>query len=89
MSIDFVPFFQVSIFMCACNFRPICRRVSDSVHVLDAIVGYDPLDEATKTASKHIPKGGYKQFLRANGLKGKRLGVIFGSLLDHHIKTLR
>lgn len=68
---------------------PICRRVSDSVHVLDAIVGYDPLDEATKTASKHIPKGGYKQFLRANGLKGKRLGVIFGSLLDHHIKTLR
>lgn len=89
MSIDFVPFFQVSIFMCACNFRPICRRVTDSVHVLDAIVGYDPLDEATKTASKHIPKGGYKQFLRANGLKGKRLGVIFGSLLDHHIKTLR
>ncbi|CAN7043925.1 unnamed protein product [Brassica rapa subsp. trilocularis] len=68
---------------------PICRRVSDSVHVLDAIVGYDPLDEATKTASKYIPKGGYKQFLRANGLKGKRLGVVFGSLLDHDIKTLR
>ncbi|RID75973.1 hypothetical protein BRARA_B02980 [Brassica rapa] len=68
---------------------PICRRVSDSVHVLDAIVGYDPLDEATKTASKYIPKGGYKQFLRANGLKGKRLGAVFGSLLDHDIKTLR
>ncbi|KAL0692854.1 hypothetical protein Bca4012_060034 [Brassica carinata] len=68
---------------------PICRRVSDSVHVLDAIVGYDPLDEATKTASKYIPKGGYKQFLRANGLKGKRLGIVFGSLIDHHIKTLR
>ncbi|KAG5411433.1 hypothetical protein IGI04_007752 [Brassica rapa subsp. trilocularis] len=61
----------------------------NSVHVLDAIVGYDPLDEATKTASKYIPKGGYKQFLRANGLKGKRLGVVFGSLLDHDIKTLR
>ncbi|KAJ0242678.1 Amidase signature domain-containing protein [Hirschfeldia incana] len=68
---------------------PICRRVSDSVHVLDAIVGYDPLDEATKTASKYIPKGGYKQYLRANGLKGKRLGIVFGSLLDHDIKTLR
>ncbi|KAL1215700.1 putative amidase [Cardamine amara subsp. amara] len=30
---------------------PICRTVSDAVHLLDAIVGYDPLDEATKTAS--------------------------------------
>ncbi|KAH0939487.1 LOW QUALITY PROTEIN: hypothetical protein HID58_006948 [Brassica napus] len=67
----------------------VANMQKNSVHVLDAIVGYDPLDEATKTASKYIPKGGYKQFLRANGLKGKRLGVVFGSLLDHDIKTLR
>nr|VDD47996.1 unnamed protein product [Brassica oleracea] len=40
---------------------PICRTVSDAVIVLDAIVGYDPLDEATKTASQFISKGGYKQ----------------------------
>ncbi|CAN6911134.1 unnamed protein product, partial [Brassica oleracea] len=40
---------------------PICRTVSDAVIVLDAIVGYDPLDEATKTASEFIPEGGYKQ----------------------------
>ncbi|CAH8306797.1 unnamed protein product [Eruca vesicaria subsp. sativa] len=68
---------------------PMCRTVSDSVYLLDAIVGYDPLDEATKTASKYIPKGGYKQFLRRNGLKGKRLGIVMGSLPDNHIKTLR
>ncbi|KFK30120.1 hypothetical protein AALP_AA7G219500 [Arabis alpina] len=69
---------------------PICRTVSDAVHLLDAIVGYDPLDEATKTASEFIPEGGYKQFLIASGLKGKRLGILMKhSLLDKHIKTLR
>ncbi|KAG7545041.1 Amidase signature domain [Arabidopsis suecica] len=70
---------------------PICRTVSDAVHLLDAIVGYDPLDEATKTASEFIPEGGYKQFLTTNGLKGKRLGIVMkhSSCLDHHIKTLR
>ncbi|KAJ4914317.1 Amidase family protein [Raphanus sativus] len=70
---------------------PICRTVSDAVYLLDAIVGYDPLDEATKIASEFIPEGGYKQFLRASsGLKGKRLGIVMNhSLLDHPIETLR
>jgi amidase len=51
---------------------PICRTVSDAVHLLDAIVGYDPLDEATKTASEFIPEGGYKQFLTTSGLKDEK-----------------
>ncbi|TVU39298.1 hypothetical protein EJB05_12711, partial [Eragrostis curvula] len=56
--------------------RPMCRTVSDAVHVLDAIVGYDALDaEATRAASKYIPPGGYTQFLRIDGLEGKRIGV--------------
>ncbi|XP_043720109.1 probable amidase At4g34880 [Telopea speciosissima] len=56
---------------------PICRTVSDAVYVLDAIVGFDPNDaEATKDALKFIPHGGYKQFLNASGLKGKRLGIV-------------
>ncbi|RVW38602.1 putative amidase C869.01 [Vitis vinifera] len=55
---------------------PICRTVSDAVEVLDVIVGFDYRDEATRTASKYIPQGGYKQFLNANGLKGKRLGIV-------------
>ncbi|CAL5086750.1 unnamed protein product [Urochloa decumbens] len=55
---------------------PMCRTVSDAVHVLDAIVGYDKLDaEATGAASKYIPRGGYTQFLRADGLKGKRIAL--------------
>ncbi|KAL7237403.1 hypothetical protein ACSBR2_003651 [Camellia fascicularis] len=55
---------------------PICRTVSDAVYVLDAIVGFDPYDAvATRKASKYIPHGGYVQFLKADGLRGKRLGI--------------
>ncbi|KAJ0076981.1 hypothetical protein Patl1_36075 [Pistacia atlantica] len=56
--------------------RPICRTVADAVHVLDAIAGFDYNDPATKEASKYIPYGGYKQFLKPYGLKGKRLGIV-------------
>ncbi|PON55086.1 Amidase [Parasponia andersonii] len=78
--------------------------VSDAVCVLDAIVGYDPRDhEATKTAAKFIPECGYKQFLKKDGLKGKRLGIVRNPFLNsyngsgssaistfvHHLKTLR
>ncbi|KAF4383689.1 hypothetical protein F8388_014189 [Cannabis sativa] len=76
--------------------------VSDAVYVLDAIVGYDPRDhEATNAAAKFIPLGGYKQFLKEKGLKGKRLGVVRNPFLDIyngssaistfecHLKTLR
>jgi amidase len=53
-----------------------CRTISDAVHVLDVIVGYDKLDaEATGAASTYIPHGGYTQFLRIQGLRGKRIGV--------------
>ncbi|XP_059654021.1 probable amidase At4g34880 [Cornus florida] len=81
---------------------PICRTVSDAVYVLDAIVGYDPYDAVeTRRASKYIPKGGYLQFLKADGLRGKRLGITsdpyFGfpensdifALFEHHLNTLR
>ncbi|KAK1304152.1 hypothetical protein QJS10_CPB11g01958 [Acorus calamus] len=81
---------------------PICRTVSDAVHVLDAIVGFDPRDsEATKNAEKFIPQGGYKQFLKVDGLKGKRLGILrkqfFGyakgsisnKTFEKHFETIR
>ncbi|KAI3846680.1 hypothetical protein MKX03_029143 [Papaver bracteatum] len=56
---------------------PICRTVSDAVYVLDAIVGFDPNDAvATSSAEKLIPRGGYSQFLKKNGLQGKRLGIV-------------
>ncbi|KAK4401427.1 putative amidase [Sesamum angolense] len=63
---------------------PICRTVSDAVTVLDAIVGFDYNDaQTTRIASKYIPYGGYTQFLKANGLKGKRLGIHGAILVDN------
>lgn len=82
---------------------PICRTVADAAYVLDAIVGYDPYDsEATMKARKYIPQGGYAQFLKPDGLKGKRLGIVRTPFFDYikgfpkentifkqHIRTLR
>lgn len=82
---------------------PMCRTVSDAVYVLDAIVGSDSNDAATREAAKYIPNGGYRQFLNPLGLKGKRLGILRtlfynsgndkGSrrhqTFEHHFQTLR
>ncbi|CAI8616796.1 unnamed protein product [Vicia faba] len=81
---------------------PICRTVSDAVHVLDVIVGFDPRDyEATKSAAKFIPSGGYLQFLNKKGLKGKKIGVLRNpflipykgskviSIFENHLNVLR
>uniref|UniRef100_A0ACD5UW06 Uncharacterized protein n=1 Tax=Avena sativa TaxID=4498 RepID=A0ACD5UW06_AVESA len=80
---------------------PICRTVTDAVHVLDAIVGYDALDAAaTGAASKYIPHGGYVQFLKKHGLNGKRIGVPNGfftypngtvqqMVYQQHLNTIR
>ncbi|CAN1247764.1 Probable amidase At4g34880 [Linum perenne] len=71
---------------------PICRTVSDAVYVLDAIVGVDPRDyEATKEAAEFIPPGGYKQFLKKDGLRGKRLGIDSTVLttFDSHLQSFR
>jgi amidase len=81
--------------------RPICRTVEDAVYVLDAIVGIDHDDNATIGTSQYIPQGGYAQFLKADGLRGKRLGIvrdlfnnirddtILNSTVEQHLKTLR
>ncbi|KAF5951616.1 hypothetical protein HYC85_009560 [Camellia sinensis] len=81
---------------------PICRTVEDAVYVLDVIAGFDPRDdEATREGSQFIPEGGYKQFLKNEGLKGKRLGVVRSPFVDKlhdsaiaasfedHLSTLR
>lgn len=80
---------------------PICRTVADAAYVLDAIAGFDHYDPATRTGSEYIPRGGYKQFLRPHGLKGKRLGIVrnpffnfdkgspLAQVFDHHLQTLR
>lgn len=62
--------------------RPICRTVSDAVHVLEVIAGFDKRDEATETASHYIPQVGYKKFLKMDGLKAKRLGILRKGFFD-------
>ena len=52
---------------------PITRTVEDAVRVFDVIAGYYP----DGSRSPRRPKS-YLEFLKADGLKGKRLGVIEG-----------
>ncbi len=54
---------------------PITRTVKDSAIVLDVIAGYDPNDPATASADGQVPDS-YTAFLRKDGLKGARIGVI-------------
>ncbi|KAL1186517.1 hypothetical protein V6Z11_A01G183300, partial [Gossypium hirsutum] len=62
---------------------PMARTVVDAVHLLNAIVGFDPRDsEATSETAQFIPDGGYKQFLNEDGIIGKRLGVVRHPFLD-------
>lgn len=82
-------------------FRPICRNVTDAVYMLDVIVQSDPRDDVTMEAAKYIPEDGYKQFLKDDGLKGKRIGIvrhpfvemihgaIEKSTFEHHLDLLR
>jgi amidase len=55
---------------------PIARSVADAATVLSAIAGSDPGDPATADADRHA--GDYRRFLDADGLRGKRIGVVRG-----------
>lgn len=54
---------------------PLARTVADAVKVLNVVVGYDPEDAATAWSVGNTEKD-YTNFLRAEGLKGKRIGVL-------------
>jgi amidase len=54
---------------------PLARTVIDVAILLDATVGFDPSDPATKAGDGHIPKS-YRELLRADALKGARIGVL-------------
>ena len=53
---------------------PICRSVEDAVRVLDVIAGYDPADSVTERSIDNLPDS-YLDYLKLDGLKGKRIGV--------------
>lgn len=54
---------------------PITRSVADAAVMLNVLAGVDPADSTTAAAKGHIAPD-YAAFLKKNGLKGKRLGVI-------------
>jgi Asp-tRNA(Asn)/Glu-tRNA(Gln) amidotransferase A subunit family amidase len=54
---------------------PMARTVADAVAVLDVIAGYDPADPVT-AASRERGAERYADFLREDGLKGVRIGVV-------------
>ena len=54
---------------------PIARTVRDAALMLDVIAGYDANDPVTAYAEGHVPTT-YTEFLKRDGLKGARLGVL-------------
>ena len=55
---------------------PMARTVTDMAKLLDVMVGYDPEDPMTSLGVGHIPSSSYTTFLKKDGLKGARIGVI-------------
>ena len=53
---------------------PMARTLADAALCLNALTGIDSLDSKTFLSKDHIRKD-YTQFLKRNGLKGKRIGM--------------
>jgi Asp-tRNA(Asn)/Glu-tRNA(Gln) amidotransferase A subunit family amidase len=54
---------------------PLARTVTDAAKMLNVLVGYDPNDPATAWSVGNTEED-YTKFLKANGLRGKRIGVL-------------
>ena len=54
---------------------PLARTVTDAAKMLNALVGYDPNDPATAWSVGNT-EADYTKFLKADGLPGKRIGVL-------------
>jgi amidase len=54
---------------------PMTRTVEDAARVLDVVAGHDPADTATARAGERVPAT-YTAFLRADALRGARVGVV-------------
>ena len=70
---------------------PIARTLADLAIMLDATVGADPADPTTALSAGQIPAS-YRKGLRADALKGARLGVVrsvFGTAPeDQEVSTI-
>lgn len=54
---------------------PLARTVTDAAKMLNVLAGYDPMDQATAWSIGYVQKD-YSKFLKNDGLKGKRIGVL-------------
>jgi amidase len=54
---------------------PLARTVTDAAKMLSALTGYDPNDPATAWSVGNTEQD-YTKFLKANGVQGKRIGVL-------------
>ncbi|WP_276496439.1 amidase family protein [Pontibacter litorisediminis] len=54
---------------------PMARTVEDATRVLELIAGYDPADPLTAHSRGKVPQN-YQQYLKKDGLKGARIGVL-------------
>jgi Asp-tRNA(Asn)/Glu-tRNA(Gln) amidotransferase A subunit family amidase len=57
------------------NTGPITRDVTDAAIALTVMAGEDPLDAGTAGSAAKAQPGPYTSYLKANALRGKRLGV--------------
>lgn len=55
------------------------RSVSDAAILLDICGGFDPEDKVSAQQIKHVPPS-YTAFLKADGLRNKRLGLLLNTL---------
>jgi Asp-tRNA(Asn)/Glu-tRNA(Gln) amidotransferase A subunit family amidase len=55
---------------------PLARTVSDAAKVLGVLTGYDPADPATAWSVVRYAENDYARYLKADGLRGKRIGVL-------------
>jgi amidase len=54
---------------------PLTRTVTDAAIMLSALAGIDPNDPATQASQGKTPTS-YTQFLKLDGLQGKRIGIV-------------
>jgi Asp-tRNA(Asn)/Glu-tRNA(Gln) amidotransferase A subunit family amidase len=54
---------------------PLARTVTDAAKMLNVLVGYDPNDPVTAWSAGNVEKD-YTKFLKSDGVKGKRIGVL-------------
>lgn len=58
---------------------PLCRSAQDLALMLSVMAGTDSNDSWTKDSDSMIPVDGYASYLKADGLKGKKIGYLQNS----------